>query len=206
MAQLDIPGRFVNVRRANGEVIAVNLDDLGPYPLWSAGVFATTQSSDLTIFQYAKGSGNVAGTSTLSTIYDTNVDNPTGQLLSMEQMVVYALRVMFPADIPLADAKDILNKVYYAHKVGGGGKAAAEGPVGLFPAGGGIAGITTQNAAEAWTNGHPSSAAVRAFAQPFAIDGAITIAGTFQFGSALSLAATRKIHVVADGMRSRYVQ
>lgn len=195
----------VNVRiRQGGQDYTFDIADFGPYPLFSSMVFATTQSAELTAFNYAIG-GNISGTSsTQATKYDTNMLSGNQQLGAAEEMLVYALRAVLPPDITLADIKDVLKKTYVAVYISTQ-KPAIEGQIGFFPAGGGIAGQSTNNASEQWTNGHPAASAGRVFASPHYLRGGVNFWGQATFQSALSLSATVKLTMVLDGLRKRPV-
>ena len=192
----------VRIRSSDGSVQTFDIADFGPYPLWSSMVFAATQSAPLTLFNYAIG-GSVPG-GTTATVYDTNLLTGNQQLGAAEEMLIYALRAVLPPDILLADAKDILKKCYLALYISTQ-KPAVEGQIGFFPAGGGIFGKTTQNAAEQWVNGLPAANASRVFATPHYLRGGVNFWGQAQFSAALAMTTTAKVTVVADGLRKRPV-
>ena len=190
----------VRVRTPNG-VQSFDLTDFGPYPLWSTVTLGKTQSTEIVYFQYAKGSAK-PGSSSNGTKFDTNLESNSGQLGASDEMLIWAMRIILPPAITLADIQDIANKTYTALYIAIS-KPVAEGRLEFFPAGGGVYGVTTQNAAEAWTNGHPAAQSGRVFASPHYLGGITTFYAKQEFPVALSLSATRDPCIVLDGLRRR---
>ena len=205
MAMNGTPGTInLRVRNAQGGYQEFDLADFGPYPLWSTARLAKTQATPLTFFNYAIGAAFTGGGGAVATKWETNVLNGNGQLGAAEEMLIYAVRVVLPSAILLADAQALMANVYLALYIAIQ-KPAAEGQVPFFPAGGGIYGVTQAQAAENWTNGVPASSAARVFATPHYLNGLVNFWAQTEFRAALNLGATQDVTIVMDGLRKRPV-
>ena len=131
-------------------------------------------------------------------------------------MLVYALRIEVCtsegnsatpviSSAPLDDMNQLFGKVYSAFTTSTE-KPLIEGDLALFPAGGGIYGVTTQNAAESWNNGVPQSIAGRQIQSPVYIPGLTNFRVDQQFLPALAMTTTRDLRITLDGLRKKAVQ
>lgn len=191
----------VKVKTPSG-IMSFDLTDFGPYPIWSTVQLSTTQSTDITYFQYGRGSPLPGGGGANGTVLDTNLENNAGQLGAADEMLIWAMRILFPSNITLANLQDIINKTYTALYISIQ-KPVSEGRIEFFPAGGGISGTTVVTSAEQWTNGRPDASAGRVFASPHYLAGITTFYARQQFVSALALSTTVKPCIVLDGLRRR---
>lgn len=211
-----IPGTLnVTWQDQNGQVRSASIADFGHYPLYSTATIAKTQTSPLTYFNQPVG-GNKPGTSGVAnTRLDTNMTT-SGQLDSYGEMLVYALRIEVCtsegasatpviSSAPLDDMNQLFGKVYSAFTTSTE-KPLIEGDLALFPAGGGIYGVTTQNAAESWNNGVPQSIAGRQIQSPVYIPGLTNFRVDQQFLPSLSLSTSRDLRITLDGLRKKAVQ
>ncbi len=192
-----------------------SIADFGHYPIYSTATLSATQQSQLTYFQTSVG-GNKPGTTVSNTRIDTNMTT-NGQLDSYGEMLVYALRVEITtsqgstasptiSSAPLGDINQFFAKLYQSFTTSTE-KPLVEGDIAMFPSAGGPFGVTTQNAAEAWTNGYPSSNAGRQLASPIFIPGLTNFrVDQFSLPNALACATTRDIRITLDGLRKKAVQ
>lgn len=194
-----------------------DVTDFGPYPLYSTAIISRSQNTEIRLFQYGRGGAVPGGTSVTGTKLDTNMESGNGQLDASSEMLIYSMRVVLPSNINLADAQAIFFQTYCVLYIATQ-KPTSEGGVEFYPAGGGVTGYTTQNAAETWTNGTPNAASSRVFAQPNYLSGLVSFSAAMEFPyspSASWLSANwtgtiggvtgGKIKFVLDGLRKRNV-
>jgi hypothetical protein len=105
----------------------------------------------------------------------------------------------------LADMNQLFAKVYSAFTTSTE-KPLIEGPLSLFPAAGGIFGVTTVNDSQNWTNGQPQAIAGRQIQSPVFIPGLTNFRVDQQFLPAVALSTTRDLRVTLDGLRKKAVQ
>lgn len=202
------PGTLnVRVQTPSGPQL-FDVTDFGPYPLYSSVILSATQSTEIRYFQYGRG-GNVpgGGGTTSATKLDTNMESSNGQLDAAAEMLIYSMRILIPSNITLANMQNLFlftyNVLYIATQ-----KPSSEGPIDFYPAGGGIDGVTTQNAAEKWTNGQAKSTSSRVFAQPHYLSGLVSFSSAQEFPNgalAQANAYAPKVKFVLDGLRKRNV-
>ena len=211
------PGTInVKIRTPQG-VQQIDITDFGPYPIYSSATVAVGQTSEIAYFQYASG-GTKPGASGTATKIDTNL-RQASQLDPSGEMLIYSMRIEVTtsqggsaaptvSSCTLGDMNLLIAKTYSSLQISTE-KPLSEGPLTFFPAGGGISGTTTQNAAEAWTNGVPQSISSRVFAAPHYLPPLTNFRVVQEFlpnGFVTNLSATRDLRVVLDGLRRRASQ
>lgn len=211
-----IPGTLnVTWTDSSGQVRSASIADFGHYPLYSTATVAKAASAPLTYFNSPVGGPKPGAATVSNTRLDTNMTT-SGQLDSYGEMLVYALRIEVTtsegasatptiSSCILDDMNQLFAKVYSAFTTSTE-KPLIEGPLALFPAGGGIYGVTTQNAAESWVNGQPQSIAGRQIQSPVFIPGLTNFRVDQQFLPAVALSTTRDLRITLDGLRKKAVQ
>ena len=127
---------------------------------------ATTQSADLFFFRHSAGDQIQGGGATdLLTEYDTNIQQKDGLPPGWAAMV-YFLSVECQSDITLADIQDLNRKTLFTLVIGSINKTLDDGHLIHYGQGGGVAGATTANNQQAWTNGVAAGGARTAYAVP----------------------------------------
>ena len=146
---------FVNpttVRVAGGRMISL-ADHQGDRPIWSSAIVGSDQSVDMTLFRYAKGE-KVAGMNNSSVSADerhTNTDY-AGQMPDSDDMIVYSIAIEFDAEVEFAGISKLVDDLY-GEFYAGGEKPLYDGLPRHFPAGSGLAGMTTENVRYTFSNG-----------------------------------------------------
>lgn len=188
----------------NGNVFSMEIDR-GPWQLYdrltaAAGAVIPT----LQFFSAPIGAAKTKG--------DTNMVQGN-RLPPPQKFSLYSLGFLFGADMAYADIVGILRNGWFELRIGQ--KIFAEGPLQLYPGGGGINGVAAAGAGAAitaWNNGDPTPLSTRRFGPDFARDipPNVYFGVTVQWGAAVTLAAAPAIGMdlmcVLDGVLDREVQ
>lgn len=153
--------QFINVPGVG----RVKLGDYLHKRLRSAIRPATNQSTELLFFRNSIGDAIAGDSSTNLTKYDTNLQQRDGLPPGWAAMVYY-FSVWFPQTMTLANMQDVQAKTLFELIIGSTDKVLDDGQMIHYATGGGISGVTTQNATEQWSNGVPAAGARNAYLVP----------------------------------------
>ncbi len=180
----------------------VQLGDWIDDHLWATGQAGTNQSADLQIFTSGRGR-QLPGTTSTANDYQVYVPEP-GRMPTGWEMLVFGISCDFAPAITLADIQDVMNKTLLEFWILG--KVYSQAPMQMYPGGGGITGVTTNNAVASYVNGVAAVGAVRQFLVPHKIAADESYFCKYRFPAALSLGATQNIRTVLRGLIKRSVQ
>ena len=193
---------------SRGNVFLEGQVDEGPWPIYDRAIILAAGAAVATSYNFF--STPIGGTKTKQ---DTNLRGQGNTLQTMNlavQSVGFAVR----SNVLLADLQTFLETYYFEFKVGDA--IYAEGPLHLYPAGVGIAGLSTRTNEAAINIGEPTLIAARRFPDyprlippnvHFGVD--VYTGGT---GFTLSAATTSpagaglQIMCILDGLRTKAVQ
>lgn len=152
-----------------------------------------------------------SGFATAKTIVQTNLTQPA-RLEAPRSFEVHALRVYVQQNVVFADMISLFNSLVAVLIVGE--KAYQQGPVWMFPAGGGVTGNPTIAGATNWQNGLANPCAINLIAQPFLVkleqgeNFRVELQGTTGFTTAAAGVGGTGLTLVAvlDGILTRQVQ
>lgn len=152
-----------------------------------------------------------SGFATAKTIVQTNLTQPA-RLEAPRSFEVHALRLYVQQNVAFADLISLFNSLVAVLIVGE--KAYQQGPVWMFPAGGGITGNPTIAGASNWQNGLANPCAINLIAQPFLVkleqgeNFRVELQGTTGFTTAAAAAGGTGLTIVTvlDGILTRQVQ
>ena len=195
-------------------VRAINVPGLGEVSLgdwiddflWATASVATTQSADLQVFTSGRGQ-SLPGATTTATDYQVYVPEP-GRMPTGWEMLIFSIRIELAPAVSAADIQDFSNRLLHEFWILG--KVYSQGPMTLYPAGGGPAGAvsTTSNATTTanWVNGVPAVGATRQFLVPHKIGSGESFFSKLRFPTAASLGTAQAVRVVLQGLLKRSVQ
>lgn len=126
-----------------------------PGQIWDHTVVASSASPLANIPLYSVGIGGTGYGVTGKTKFDTNLQQGNRQNPG-ETFVATQLGFRFNPNMKLSDIFLILNQYYFEFSLQSQGNIFAEGLLWLYPAGGGISGVTTNTNESVWDIGVPS--------------------------------------------------
>jgi hypothetical protein len=142
----------------SGNVFAADVVDRGPWLLYDRNTTAVSTATPANYFFFTSG---LSATKTKS---DTNVD--ANQLPPPRAFSVQSIGFIFAPIMFFSDVWNLMKNYYFEFKIGV--KIFAEGPLQLFPGGGGISAAVSTNHAttsllQVMNNGDPSLLSCRRF-------------------------------------------
>lgn len=126
-----------------------------PGQIWDHTVVASSSSPLANIPLYSVGIGGTGYGVTTKTKYDCNLQQGNRQNPG-EAFVATQLGFRFNPNMKLSDILLILNQYYFEFNLQAQGSVFADGLLWLYPAGGGIAGVSTNTNESVWDIGIPS--------------------------------------------------
>lgn len=144
------------------QVIQPNVAYQRPGHIWDHMVTAQSSAPAATTALYSVGIGGTGYGVTNKTKYDTNLQQGNRQNPG-ETFVATQLGFRFNPQMKLSDIFLILNACYFEFYLQAAGAIFAEGPLWLYPSGGGISGVTTNTNESVWDIGVPNILVARAW-------------------------------------------
>jgi hypothetical protein len=199
---------FRNVRGA----VAPGMVDIQQIPLYDTFTVPVATAIVPPVQFFTVPIGTIgSGFATAKTIVQTNLTQPA-RLEAPRSFEVHALRIFVDQNILFLDLRNTYNNLVAVLIVGE--KAYQQGPVWMFPAGGGITGNPTLSGQSNWQNGLANPCAINLIAQPFLVkleqgeNFRVELQGTAGFTTAAAAVGGTGITftVVLDGILTRQVQ
>lgn len=207
------PGaRRARTGNAQRGAVAPGMVDIQQIPLYDTFTAAAAAVITPPVQFFTVPVGNTgSGFAGAKTIVHTNLTQPA-RLEAPRSFEVHALRLYFDQNILFADLLAFYDNLVAVLIVGE--KAYQQGPIWMFPAGGGITGNPTIAGASNWQNGLANPCAINLIAQPFLVkleqgeNFRVEFQGTSAFNLAAAGAGGTGIRAVAilDGILTRQVQ
>lgn len=126
-----------------------------PGQIWDHTVVAAGSSPLSNVPLYSVGIGGTGYGVTTKTKYDCNLQSGNRQNPG-EAFVATQLGFRFNPNMKLSDIFAILNQYYFEFSIQSQGNIFADGLLWLYPAGGGMAGVSTNTNESVWDIGIPS--------------------------------------------------
>lgn len=184
----------------NGQTFDPNkldIQDDGLYDTVTLATGATVNQNATSFFTNVKASSG-------KTLADTNLQRDS-ELADPEMFAIRAISLHFDSNIALADLQAIFK--LFAFQLTVGKKPLLTVPLYRFPAGGGIAGITTATSTTVLQNGEPTFQSFRALAVPIVIPPGVNFFANFVGGShVLTGAAGMRCQCLFSGLYAKGVQ